>query len=58
MRKLASFKDLATERKVTSVPMDSSDVREFNDYMKRIVRESSRNSQKANISASRVYLTR
>lgn len=58
MRKLTSFKDLAVERKVISTPMDSSDVREFNDYMKRIVRESSKNSQKANISASKVYLTR
>lgn len=58
MRKFTSFKDLASERKVHYTPMESSDVKEFSDYMKRIVRESSKNSQKANISASKVYLTR
>lgn len=58
MRKLTSFKELAEERNVIITPMDSSDVRRFNDYMKRSVRESSRNSLKASISASKVCLTR
>lgn len=58
MRKLTSFKELAEERNVIITPMDSSDVKIFNDYMKRSVRENSRNSLEASISASKVCLTR
>lgn len=58
MKKLISFKDLAQKKKVKPSLMDSSDVETFNHLMKQIVRESSKNSQKANLSAAKVFLTR
>lgn len=58
MKKLVSFDDLATKQHVKAIPMDSSDVKEFNLFMKQVARESSKNSQKANTTASKVYLTR
>lgn len=58
MKKFISFNDLAAQKKVQATPMESSDVKEFNLFMKQVARESSKNSQKANITASKVYLTR
>lgn len=58
MKKFVSFNDLATQKNVKATPMDSSDVKEFNLFMKQVARESSKNSQKANISASKAFLTR
>ena len=60
MKKFISFNELAAQKKVQSVPMDSSDsdVRDFNLFMKQAARESSKNSQRANSTASKAYLTR
>ena len=58
MKKFISFNELATQKKVQVIPMDSSDVKEFNLYMKKAARESSKNSQRANSTASKAYLTR
>lgn len=58
MKKFVSFNDLAAQKKVKATPMDSSDVKEFNLFMKQVTRESSKNSQKANVTASKAYLTR
>lgn len=58
MKKFISFNDLAAQKKVQATPMESSDVKEFNLFMKQVARESSKNNQKANITASKVYLTR
>lgn len=58
MKKFVSFNDLATQQNVKATPMDSSDVKEFNLFMKQVTRESSKNSQKANVTASKAYLTR
>lgn len=58
MKKLVSSNELAVQRKVQVTPMNSSDVKEFNLYMKKAARESAHNSQKANSSASKAYLTR
>lgn len=58
MKKFVSFSDLAAQKKVKATPMDSSDVKEFNLFMKQVARESSKNSQKANVTASKAYLTR
>ena len=40
MKKFISFNELAAQKKVQSVPMDSSDVRDFNLFMKQAARES------------------
>ena len=58
MKKFISFNELAAQKKVQRVPMDSSDVRDFNLFMKQAARESSKNSQRANSTASKAYLTR
>lgn len=58
MKKFISFNELAEKKKVQATPMDSSDVKEFNIFMKQAARESSKNSQKANSTASKAYLTR
>lgn len=58
MKKFISFNELAAQKKVQSVPMDSSDVRDFNLFMKQAAHESSKNSQRANSTASKAYLTR
>ena len=58
MKKFLSHNDLIDTDKSKRKKMDSSDVREFNSYMKRVVRENSQNDRKANISASKVFLTR
>lgn len=58
MKKLVSFSELAAQKNVHISLMDSSDVTEFNLFMRQAARESSKNSQKANRSASKAYLTR
>ena len=58
MKKFISFNELATQKKVQVIPMDSSDVKEFNLFMKQAARESSKNSQRANSTALKAYLTR
>lgn len=58
MRKFISFNELAAEKKVQVMPMDSSDVKEFTLFMKQAARESSKNSQQANSTASKANLTR
>lgn len=58
MKKFVSFNELAAQKKVKATPMDSSDIKEFSLFMKQVTLESSKNSQKANTTASKVYLTR
>lgn len=58
MKKFKSFNDLVAQQNVKVMPMDSSDVKEFNLFMRKVTRENSKNSQKANVSASKAYLTR
>lgn len=58
MKKFTSSNELAALKRVQVTPMNSSDVKEFNLFMKQAARESARNSQKANNSASKAYLTR
>mgnify|MGYP000139280250 CR=1 FL=1 len=58
MKKFVSFNELAAKKNVQVTSMDSSDVKAFNLFMKQAARESAKNSQKANSSASKAYLTR
>lgn len=58
MKKFISFKELAAQKQVQTSFMDASDVKKFNTYMKQVARVSSKNSQKANSTASSTYLTR
>ena len=58
MKKFLSPEDLSAEMNAVVTPMGSDDVKDFNLFMKLAVRVSSKNSQKANITASKAYLTR
>lgn len=58
MRKFLSPEELSVEKNAVVTPMSSDDVKDFNLFMKQAVRISCKNSQKANTTASKVYLTR
>lgn len=58
MKKFISFSELAAQKNVQITAMDSSDVKDFNLFMRQAARESYKNSQKANSTASKAYLTR
>ena len=58
MKKFASFSELAEKKDIQVSLMNSSDVKDFNLFMKQACRESFKNSQKATLTASKAYLTR
>lgn len=58
MKNFLSSNDLTEQNLSEMKVMDSSDVSEFNLYMKKAVRENFKNNKEANISASKVFLTR